>query len=81
MWEYTADNVLNKPKKFQLTFIVIIFLHPKEAATRVRAPIISGLRMFSKIIVMGKCSALVLEIRSVSISCLSKIAGNENKMI
>ena len=59
----------------------MIFLHPKEAATRVRAPIISGLRMFSKIIVMGKCSALVLEIRSVSISCLSKIAGNENKMI
>ena len=59
----------------------MIFLHPKEAATRVRAPIISGLRMFSKIIVMGKCSAFVLEINSVSISCLSKIAGNENKMI
>ena len=67
-------------KKIQLTFIVIIFLHPKEAATLVRDPIISGLRMFSKIIVMGNCSALVLEIISVSISCLSKIAGNENKM-
>ena len=55
----------------------MIFLHPKEAATLVRAPIISGLRMFSKIIVMGNCSALVLEIISVSISCLSKIATNE----
>ena len=67
-------------KKIQLTFIVMIFLHPKEAATRVRAPIISGLRMFSKIIVMGKCSAaLVLEISSVSISCLSKIATNDIK--
>ena len=72
--------VLNKPKKFQLTFIVMVFLHPKETATLVRAPIISGLRMFSKIIVMGKCSVVFLDINSVSISCLSKIAGNENKM-
>ena len=38
---------------YKHTFVEMIFLHPIAAATRVKAPILSGVRTLSKITVIG----------------------------
>ena len=59
---------------YKHTFVEMIFLHPIAAATRVKAPILSGVRTLSKITVIGTELSLGFSLMAIFISSKSNVA-------
>ena len=59
---------------YKHTFVEMIFLHPIAAATRVKAPILSGVRTLSKITVIGTELSFGFSLMAIFISSKSNVA-------
>ena len=61
------------------TLVEMIFLHPIAAATRVKAPILSGVRTLSKITVIGTELSFGFSLMAIFISSKSNVAKEKGK--
>ena len=61
------------------TLVEMIFLHPIAAATRVKAPILSGVRTLSKITVIGTELSFGFSLMAIFISSKSNVAEEKGE--